>query len=103
MGEVPTAIEHDVHGDAVAVATMGVGTARMPRTGHKPESAAPQFRADAKLEVRVGHTWESEYHHGSFTCGHMSSYQREVLLCPSSSLRQVNSYFLKVHDRVFYE
>ena len=105
MGAISTAVKHDVHGDAVAIATMDVGTARVSRAGLEREFRAPQSRnrPNTELEVRVGHTGKSEYHHGSFTRRHMSSYQREVPLRHFSSLSRVDSCLLKVYDGVFYQ
>jgi len=106
VGAVLATVEHDVHGDAAAIAAMDVGTARVPRAGPKPEIRAPQpnpkvevsapqsnpkpefpaSKSNNELELGVDLTGESSHHHGSFTCGHVSSYQREVLLYPPPSM-----------------
>ena len=86
MGAIHTTVKHDMYGDAVAIAPVDVGTAGVPCRGPKREFWALQPRADTKLEVGVGLTGKNQHQYGSFTCGHMSSYQREVLLRLSSSL-----------------
>ena len=113
MGAVPTTVKHDVHGDAIAIAAMDVGKARVPRAGPEAEFRAPQPHRKAEVrapqsnlkpefaaprsyhepELGVGLTGESSRHHGSFTCGHVSSYQREVLLCPPLSSDRTDSRF----------
>jgi len=59
VGAIHTTVQHDVHGDAIAIAAMDLGTAGVCRAEPKPEFRVPQSRADTELEVRVGLSGES--------------------------------------------
>ena len=80
-GTVSATVEHDVQGDEVAISTMGMGIHRaVVGAGFKEDPSERHPR-----------------HHKCFAHGQICNYQREVLLCLSSSLALANLCLTKVH------
>ena len=73
---VSTTTQHDMQGDEIATTAMGMGA---PRGAWVPQDLGTTLRDSDCPNVR-------RHHIECFAHGHLSGYQREILLCPSLSL-----------------